>query len=62
MSHQYDGKTNAVHVDTSHAPREQRKAYSRMKHGAGKGDLPRNVWSDDFRQNYISIFGKRKYD
>jgi hypothetical protein len=62
MSHQYDNTIRPVAVDVRNAPREQRKAYSRMKVGAGKGDGPRNCWSNDFRRNYISIFGKRKYD
>lgn len=62
MAHQYDGTQQQVKVDYSGAPREQRKAYSRMANTNGKTDLPRNCWSDSFRQNYISIFGKRKYD
>jgi len=55
MSHQYNNCINPVRVDTTHMEREQRKAYKRMEHGAGKGDLPRNIWSDSFKMNYDDI-------
>lgn len=29
------------------------------KPGAGKGDLPRNCWSDEFRKNFDAIFGDK---
>lgn len=55
MSHQYNNQINPVRVDASKAPAEQRKALRRMERGAGKGDLPRNVWSDGFKNNFDNI-------
>lgn len=55
MSHQYNGTRQQVKVDYSNAPREQRKAYSRMSSTNGKTDLPRNCYSDGFKQNYDAI-------
>ena len=60
MSHQFDNNySSPVHVDYRNAPAEQRKALSRMTRGAGKGDAPRNIYSDAFRRGWVRVFGKR---
>lgn len=46
-------------VDLSKCTPEQRKQYSRIAYGAGKGDGIRNIWSKAFRTNYDLIFKKR---
>lgn len=38
-------------VNYTNAPKEQRKSYSRIQRGAGKGDAPRSCFSLAFRTN-----------
>jgi|TARA_B110001454_G_scaffold216092_1_gene238722 hypothetical protein len=33
-----------------------------VKDGSGKGDGPRNIFSDDYRKNYDAIFRKNPKD
>ncbi len=42
-------------IDMSKCTPEQRRSYQRMMRHAGKGSAPRNIWSQDFRNNYDAI-------
>lgn len=60
MPHQFNNQHRNVSIDLAKCEPEQRKAYSRMQRGAGKGDLPRSIYSNSFRQGWDRVFGKRK--
>tara|TARA_B100000959_G_scaffold264454_1_gene304981 strand:+ start:4578 stop:4976 length:399 start_codon:yes stop_codon:yes gene_type:complete len=39
-----------------------RKKMKRRSESGGKGDAPRNCFSEEFRENYDKIFGKKKIE
>lgn len=47
-------------IDLSRCTPEQRKQYSRIAYGNGKGDQPRNCWSRDYKYNYDLIFKRER--
>lgn len=49
-----------MHIDASKSDPSIKRAYSRLLKGAGKGSAPRNIFSQDFRDNYDAIFRKAR--
>lgn len=58
MKAQFNGQINPVNIDMRNCEPAQRKQYSRMMKQAGKGDKPRSIFSDAFRDGWDRIFNK----
>ncbi len=43
-----------------HEKGKRLKKMKKRNESGGKGDTPRNCFSEEFRENYDKIFGKRK--
>lgn len=60
MKAQFNGQINPVNIDMRNCEPAQRKQYSRMMKQAGKGDRPRSVFSNAFRDGWDRVFGDRQ--
>jgi hypothetical protein len=54
------GKNLYSFNDKNYSQKDIKKSHERAASGGGKGDAPRNCYSNEYRKNYDEIFGERK--